>query len=90
VRLDRDGAYCRPKVLGEQANLSAYPRPVRQLIVTGLGRDAATVIITNDQTSSGSATPTSPTPPSPGGAADNSTSNSTDKLGSNSLRENRR
>ena len=27
------------------------PHPVRQLIVTGLGRDAATVIITNDRTS---------------------------------------
>ncbi len=52
VRLDRDGAYRRPKVLDEQANLSAYPRTVRQLIVTGLGREAPTVIITNDQASS--------------------------------------
>jgi len=52
VRLDRDGNYRRPKVVDEQATLSAYPHPVRQLIVTGLGRDAATVIITNDQTSS--------------------------------------
>ncbi|MCA1695772.1 MAG: hypothetical protein LC749_14160 [Actinobacteria bacterium] len=52
VRLDRDGAYRRPKVIDEQATLSNYPGTVRQLIVTGLGRDTATVIITNDQTSS--------------------------------------
>ena len=51
VRLDRDGAYRRPKVVDELATLSDYPQPVRQLIVTGLGRDAATVIITNDRTS---------------------------------------
>jgi transposase len=31
--------------------LSNYPGTVRQLVVTGLGRDAATVIITNDRTS---------------------------------------
>ena len=49
VPLDRDGAYRRPKVLDEEARLSGYPKPVRQLIVTGLGRDAATVIITNDR-----------------------------------------
>jgi transposase-like protein len=49
VRLDRDGAYRRPKVVDEQATLSAYPHPVRQLIVTGLGRDTPTVIITNNQ-----------------------------------------
>jgi Transposase DDE domain group 1 len=49
VRLDRDGAYRRPKVVDEQATLSAYPRPVRQLIVNGLGHDAPTVIITNKQ-----------------------------------------
>ena len=28
--------------------LTSYPGTVRQLIVTGLGRDAPTVIITND------------------------------------------
>ena len=50
VRLDRDGAYRRPKVVDEQATLSAYPHPVRQLIVTGLGRDAPTVLISNDRT----------------------------------------
>src|SRR5207342_443893 len=39
----------RPKV--HEANgirLTGYPGTVRQLIVTGLGRDAPTVIITND------------------------------------------
>ena len=51
VRLDRDGKYKTPKVVDETATLSNYPTPIRQLIVTGLGRDAATVIITNDTTS---------------------------------------
>jgi transposase len=55
VRLDRDGAYRRPKVVDEEATLSAYPGTVRQLIVTGLGREAATVIITNDRRSSAKA-----------------------------------
>ena len=52
VALDRDGAYRRPKVIDEQASLSAYPGTVRQLVVTGLGRDAPTVIITNDRAAS--------------------------------------
>ena len=52
VRLDRHGAYRRPQVVDEQATLSVYPGPVRQLVVRGLGRDAPTVIITNDQHSS--------------------------------------
>jgi len=52
VRLDRDGNYKRPRVVDEISTLSHYPDPVRQLVVTGLGRDAATVIITNDKTSS--------------------------------------
>lgn len=52
VRLDRPGAYRRPQVVDEQATLSTYPGPVRQLVVRGLGRDAPTVIITNDQHSS--------------------------------------
>ncbi len=52
VTLDRDGAYRRPKVVDEQTTLSAYPGPVRQLVVTGLGREAATVIITNDRVAS--------------------------------------
>ena len=51
VHLDRDGKYQHPRVIDETATLSNYPRPVRQLVVTGLGRDAATVIITNDWTS---------------------------------------
>jgi hypothetical protein len=49
VRLDRDGAYRRPKVLDETATLSNYPGTIRQLVVAGLGRDAPTVIITNDR-----------------------------------------
>ena len=47
-RLDRDGAYKTPRVVDEITTLSAYPHPVRQLIITGLGRDTPTVIITND------------------------------------------
>jgi len=49
VRLDRDGAYRRPKVIDEETTLSAYPGTVRQLVVRGLGRDAPTVIITNNR-----------------------------------------
>src|SRR4029079_5347465 len=52
VRLDRDGKYPRPRVVHETVALSNYPGTVRQLIITGLGRDAATVIITNDRTTS--------------------------------------
>jgi transposase len=52
VRLDRDGDYHRPKVVDETTTLSAYPGTVRQLLVRGLGRDATTVIITNDRISS--------------------------------------
>ena len=52
VALDRDGAYRRPKVVDEEVSLSAYPRTVRQLIVTGLGREAPTVIITNGRAAS--------------------------------------
>ena len=51
MRLDRDGKYQRPRVVDETVTLSNYPGTVRQLVVTGLGRDAATVIITNDRTS---------------------------------------
>ena len=49
VTLDRPGKSNRPKV--HQATgirLTDYPGTVRQLVVTGLGRDAPTVIITND------------------------------------------
>jgi hypothetical protein len=52
VALDRDGAYRRPKVVDEETTLSSYPGTVRQLIVSGLGREAPTVIITNDRVSS--------------------------------------
>ena len=49
VTLDRPGKSNRPKA--HQATgirLTNYPGTVRQLVVTGLGRDAPTVIITND------------------------------------------
>ena len=52
VRLDRDGKYQKPRVVDEIVTLSNYPGTVRQLVVTDLGRDAATVIITNDRTTS--------------------------------------
>ncbi len=49
ITLDRPGSYNRPRVCESAAvKLTSYPGTVRQLIVTGLGRDAATVIITND------------------------------------------
>lgn len=48
VSLDRDGGYRKPQVVDEEATISRYPSRVRQLIVRGLGRDAPTVIITND------------------------------------------
>lgn len=48
IRLNRPGRHTTPKVVDEPAvTLSSYPGTVRQLIVTGLGRDAPTVIITN-------------------------------------------
>jgi hypothetical protein len=47
--LDRPGPHNRPRVHEDPAvTLTSYPGTVRQLIVTGLGRDAPTVIITND------------------------------------------
>ena len=49
VPLDRPGPHNRPRVHEDPAvNLTSYPGTVRQLIVTGLGREAPTVIITND------------------------------------------
>jgi hypothetical protein len=49
VALDRPGPCNRPKVHEDPAvKLTSYPGTVRQLIITGLGRDAPTVIITND------------------------------------------
>src|SRR5215207_2787584 len=49
ITLDRPGKFNRPKVHQDTAvTLTGYPGTVRQLIVTGLGRDAPTVIISND------------------------------------------
>jgi hypothetical protein len=49
VTLDRSGPFNRPKVHeATGVRLTSYPATVRQLIVTGLGREAPTVIITND------------------------------------------
>ena len=48
ITLDRSGKFNRPKVHQSHATLSNYPGTVRQFIVTGLGRDAPTVTITND------------------------------------------
>jgi hypothetical protein len=52
VTLDRAGHFgqpAHPRVHEDPAaTLTAYPGTVRQLIVTGLGRDTPTVIITND------------------------------------------
>jgi len=49
ITLDRPGKHSRPSMHESAAvYLTSYPGTVRQLIVTGLGRDAATVIITND------------------------------------------
>ncbi len=47
VRLDREGTYRKPQVVDETVRLSHYPKPIRQLVVRGLGRDTPTVIITN-------------------------------------------
>jgi len=53
ITLHRPGHFgqpARPRVHEDPAvKLTAYPGTVRQLIVTGLGRDQPTVIITNDQ-----------------------------------------
>jgi transposase len=49
ITLDRPGRFNRPNVHESAAvHLTSYPGTVRQLIVTGLGRDAPTVVITND------------------------------------------
>jgi len=49
ITLDRPGKHNRPKVAECTAvTLTSYPGTVRQLVVTGLGREAPTVIITND------------------------------------------
>jgi transposase len=49
ITLDRPGPHNKPKVHEDPAvTLTSYPGTVRQLVVTGLGRDQPTVIITND------------------------------------------
>jgi hypothetical protein len=49
ITLDRPGPHNRPRVHEDPAvTLTSYPGTLRQLVVTGLGRDAPTVIITND------------------------------------------
>src|SRR5438132_7281266 len=48
ITLDRPGRFNRPRVHQSRARLTSYPGTVRQLIVTGLGRETPTVIITND------------------------------------------
>jgi hypothetical protein len=56
ITLDRPGRFNRPKVHDTAGvRLSGYPGAVRQLIVTGLGREAPTVIITNDDDSTAKA-----------------------------------
>jgi transposase len=48
ITLDRPGKHSRPAVHESAAvTLTSYPGTLRQLIVTGLGHDAPTVIITN-------------------------------------------
>jgi hypothetical protein len=52
VRLDRGGAYRSPKVVDEQVTVTDYPQTIRQLVVRGLGREAPTVIMTNNRRAS--------------------------------------
>jgi hypothetical protein len=49
ITLDRPGPHNKPRVHEDPAvKLTGYPGTVRQLVVTGLGREQPTVIITND------------------------------------------
>jgi transposase len=49
ITLDRPGRHNKPEVHESAAvKLTSYPGTVRQLVVTGLGRETPTVIITND------------------------------------------
>jgi hypothetical protein len=51
ITINRPGKHNRPRVHENPAvRLTSYPGTVRQLIITGLGRDEPTVIITNDCT----------------------------------------
>lgn len=50
VTLDRPGPHNKPRVHEDPAvTLTGYPGTVRQLVVTGLGRQAPTVIISNER-----------------------------------------
>jgi hypothetical protein len=51
IALDRAGGTSRTVRIVEDpaATLSAYPSPVRQLAITGLGHDEPTILITNDR-----------------------------------------
>jgi transposase len=51
ITLDRAGPHNRPRVHESSVHLTDYRGTVRQFIITGLGRDAPTVIITNDRES---------------------------------------
>ena len=55
ITLDRPGRFNHPRVHDAPTRLSNYPASLRQLILTGLGRDAPTVIITNDHDSTAKA-----------------------------------
>ena len=49
ITISLPGRHNKPKVAeSASVKLTSYPGTVRQLIVTGLGRDQPTVIITND------------------------------------------
>jgi hypothetical protein len=49
ITLDRPGPHNKPRVHEDPAvTLTSYPGTVRQLVVTGLGREQPTVVITND------------------------------------------
>ena len=49
ITLDRTGRHTKPRVHETTAvKLTSYPGTVRQLVITVLGRDAPTVLITND------------------------------------------
>jgi hypothetical protein len=52
VTLGRTGPHRTPKIADTTVRLSAYPHPIRQLVITGLGHDEPTVLITNDTASS--------------------------------------
>src|SRR6266700_4233264 len=50
ITLDRPGPHNKPRVHEDKAvRLTSYPGTVRQLVVTGLGREQPTVIITNEE-----------------------------------------